>query len=89
MRKACTSGLFHRKELTRLVAALLGTNQDGLRAYEIAIAIARDKGCSTDEKPFQVGLTDKVSRALSKLKTQGRAAYLWQLASPHQSSIQP
>lgn len=85
VRKACTSGLFHRKELTRLVTAIL-RNSDGMQASEIAIAIASDKGWSTDEKPFQVALTDKVSRALSKLKIQGRAAfedceagYIWHL----------
>lgn len=86
VRKACASGLFHRKELTRLVTALLRANADGMQASEIAIAISRDKGWSTDEKPFQVALTDKVSRALSKLKIQRRATfedtergYIWRL----------
>lgn len=85
VRKACTSGLFHRKELTRLVTGIL-RDSEPMQASEIAIAIARDKGWSTDEKPFQVALTDKVSRALSKLKIQGRAAfedcqagYVWRL----------
>ena len=60
VRKACTSGLFHRKELTRLVTAILRANTDGLQASEIAITIARDKGWSTDEKPFQVPRAVKV-----------------------------
>lgn len=86
VRKACTSGLFHRKELNRLVTALLRDNAEGAQASELAIAIARDKGWSVDEKPFMVALTDKVSRALSNLKTQGRTAfkdceagYIWRL----------
>ncbi|RWJ39801.1 MAG: hypothetical protein EOR29_25210 [Mesorhizobium sp.] len=93
VRKACSSGLFHRKELTRLVTALLRDNPDGLQASEIAIAIARDKGWSTDEKPFVIALTDKVSRTLSKLKSQERAGFedceagfLWRPAGPAASS---
>lgn len=86
VRKACTSGLFHRKELTRLVTGILRANTEGLQASEIALAIAREKGWATDEKPFTVALTDKVSRALSKLKAQRHAAFedcdagfLWRL----------
>ena len=69
VRKACTSGLFHRKELARFVTALLRANRDGIQACEIAIAISRDKGCETDDdRRFQVSLTDKVSRRLGRLK---------------------
>ena len=96
VRKACTSGLFHRKELSRLVVSLLRENTDGLQACEIAIAISRDKGWETDDKRFQVALTDKVSRALSKLKNQRRAdfedceaGYLWRLMLPSAANSLP
>ena len=96
VRKACTSGLFHWKELMRLVVASLQANTNGLQASEVAISIARDKGWSIDEKPFVVALTDKVSRALSKLKGQGRATfedcdagYLWRLTPLRAASIPP
>lgn len=92
-RKACTSGLFHRKELNRLLTVLLRASPEGMQASELAIAIARDKGWATDEKPFTVALTDKVSRALSKLKVQDRAAfenceagYIWRLTPPAAST---
>ena len=87
VRKACTSGLFHRKELGRLVTATL-RGSEGMQASEIALAISCDKGWETDDRRFQVSLTDKVSRALSRLKTQGRArfgdcetGYEWRLAT--------
>lgn len=96
VRKACTSGLFHRKELGRLVVSLLRANVDGTQACEAAIAISRDKGWQTDDKRFQIALTDKVSRALSKLKNQGRAdfndceaGYVWRLTPPSAASISP
>lgn len=68
VRKACTSGLFHRKELNRLVVGFLRANDEPMQALELAVLIARDKGWSTNEKPFMVALTDKVSRTLSNLK---------------------
>ncbi len=86
IRKACTSGLFHRKEITRLVMALLKANSDGIQASEIALAISRDKGWETDDKRFQVSMTDKVGRTLSRLKKMGHASfesceagYVWRL----------
>ncbi|EKF17624.1 hypothetical protein [Nitratireductor pacificus] len=75
VRKACTSGLFHRKELGRLVVGHLRSSTDGLQARDIALAISRDKGWETDDQRFQKALTDKVSRALSKMKVSGRADY--------------
>jgi hypothetical protein len=87
IRKACANGIFHRKELPRLSMALLRANGDGLQASEIAFKIATDKGWDTSEKRFQVSLTDKVSRAMSKLKTKGLAnleicetGYVWRMA---------
>ena len=86
IRKACTAGIFHRKELPRLSMALLRANRDGLQASEIAFKIAADKGWDTGEKRFLVSLTDKVSRAMSKLKTKGLASleicetvYVWRI----------
>ena len=67
--------------------ALLRVNKHGLQASEIAFKIATDKGWDTDEKRFMVSLTDKVSRAMSKLKTKGLASleicetgYVWRMA---------
>jgi hypothetical protein len=87
VRKACTSGLFHRKELSRLTYGFLRSSSEGLQASEIAILISRDKGWEISDKRFQVALTDKVSRALSSLKRVGRvgfesceAGYVWRVA---------
>ncbi|WP_048646373.1 hypothetical protein [Nitratireductor soli] len=75
VRKSCTSGLFHRKELGRLVVGHLRDNPDGLQARDIALLISRDKGWESDDNRFQKALKDKVSRALSKLKASDRADY--------------
>ena len=87
VRKACTAGIFHRKELPRLSMAFLRSNENGLQASEIASLIAADKGWDADEKRFMVSLTDKVSRAMSKLKTKGlvsleicETGYVWMAA---------
>lgn len=89
VRKACTSGLFHRKELTRLVTSHLRSAPNGMSAVELALTISRDKGWDTDDRRFQVSLTDKMSRCLSRLKVQGHTifedredGYMWRLTPP-------
>lgn len=96
VRKACTSGLFHRKELPRLMVSLLRASNGGMQASEIAIAISRDKGWEIGDKRFQLSLKDKVSRALSKMKVRGRvtssegdAGYVWTLTPLPAANTQP
>jgi hypothetical protein len=61
VRKSCTSGLFHPKELPRLVMAHLRGGNDGLKASEIAILISGDKGWEVSDDRFQLSLVVRVN----------------------------
>jgi hypothetical protein len=85
IRKACTAGIFHRKELARLIVGHL-RDSNGMVASELAVAISRDKGWETDDVRFQKSLVEKISRAMTKMKARGLIhcqnedrGYVWRL----------
>jgi hypothetical protein len=89
VRKSCTSGLFHSKELPRLVMTHLRGGNDGLKASEIAVLISSDKGWEVSDDRFQLSLAAKVSGALGKLKAKGlcavesgAAGHVWRAIKP-------
>jgi hypothetical protein len=51
---------------------LLRASKDGMTSVELADQITRDKGWDVQDKRFRVALTDKITRALGKIRLQKR-----------------
>ncbi len=68
--KACTSGLFHRNELGRLILEKLRESKNGLCACEIARLITLDKGWEVQDKRLMTALTTKIGKRLAKMRTR-------------------
>ncbi len=68
--KACTSGLFHRNELGRLILGNLREHKNGLCTFEIARLIILDKGWGAHDKRLMTALTTKIGKRLAKMRTR-------------------
>lgn len=72
VKKATTAGLFHTKELPRLVREALAANPDGLTSRDMAKRISTVKGWGLQDERFQTALADKLTRLMCVWRRKGR-----------------